>query len=288
MDEADSEYRRALRLRPDDVQINLESSRDRGATLAEAGRFEEAAAEFCRATELRPEDVQLWRFRALAHFAGGDPDAYRADCKAMLERFGATDDPVVACNVAYACTLGESAVEDVSLLLEVAGVASPQWHFGTFVRGAALYRAGRYGEAAEWFDAAAHRFPPRAWDWAFRAMARHRLGDRAEARRCLSEASRWIAEADENDGERPDRGRPRWGSFGERVVYPVLVREAEALMAPPENAGDLRTGAGRRRGDGESSSAARHGGGETGSVDAEQGGGPDRIDSPAAERRMEG
>jgi serine/threonine protein kinase/Flp pilus assembly protein TadD len=236
MGEADAEYRAALRLRPNDPRIRFESHRDRGAFLAEAHRFGEAAAEFARATELRPDDFQLWRFRAVADFAAGDVNAYRQDCTAMLERFGATEDPATACNVAYACTLQPDALPDPARLLPVADVAAPHWHFGTWVRGAVLYRAGRHEEAVRCFEDAAGTYRPRSWDWAFLAMAHHRLGHATEARRCLSEASRWVAEADcqsvdeSVDGE--DRGatRPAWGGYDERLVYPLLVREAAQLI----------------------------------------------------------
>lgn len=242
MDEADAEYRAALRLRPNEPQIRFEAHRDRASAHAEARRFGEAAAEFAHATDLRPDDFQLWRFRAVAHFAAGDADAYRAACEAMLDRFGTTDDPVAACNVGYACSLSGDVLADQERLSRLADVAAPQWHFGSWVRGAILYRTGRYEEAVRWLEAAQETYHPRAWDWAFLAMARHRLGDEVGARRCLAEASHWIKEADRAHGDDRSDSRWAWGGYDERLVYPLVVREAERLIgkqkvsrpAPPE------------------------------------------------------
>jgi len=228
--EAEVEYARALELLPGDPQVLLEAHRNRGGYWVTLGRWGEAAGAFSRATELRPDDVYLWRFRGAAQFAAGEVDAYRRTCAAMVERFGRTDDPRTACNVLQVCVLRGDALPDMGRLLPLARVAAPEWHFGTWVVGAALYRDGQYGEALGAFEQAAKAYRPRAWDWCFRAMAHARLGQAAEARCCVAAAARWIDAAKGEDEDDLGGTRPAWGSWDEPAVSPLLLREAEALV----------------------------------------------------------
>jgi tetratricopeptide (TPR) repeat protein len=174
--------------------------------------------------------VYLWRFRAVAHLAAGEGEDYRQTCAAMAERFAKDDDAVTASNVVQVCVLRGDALPDMGRLLPLARVAAPAFHQGVYVLGAALYRAGRYGEAVQCFEAAAKTYRPRAWDWAFLAMAHQRLGHAGEARRCLDEAARWIEEAERRKDDDLFGMRPGWGGWSERVIYPLLLREAEALV----------------------------------------------------------
>jgi tetratricopeptide (TPR) repeat protein len=144
--------------------------------------------------------------------------------------------------VVYACVLRGDALADMGRLIPVARVAAPSYHYGTYVLGAALYRAGQYDEAVRCFDEEAKAYRPRAWDWSFLAMAHQRLGHAGEARRCLAEAVRWMAEADRQEDADPTGTRPAWGIWQERVVYPLLVREAEALVREAEQGRPTPTG----------------------------------------------
>ena len=97
--------------------------------------------------------------------------------------------------------------------------------------GAALYRSGQYEESIQCFEDAAETFRPRAWDWSFLAMAHHRLGNANEARRCLLGAERWITEANTHPSDDISDGtNAGWGSWNEKVTYPLLYREAELLI----------------------------------------------------------
>jgi hypothetical protein len=62
-------------------------------------------------------------------------------------------------------------------------------------------------------------------------MAHYRLGHAKKARRCLVKAARWIDQANREELDDPTSLRPGWGSWHETVVYPLLLREAEALLA---------------------------------------------------------
>jgi hypothetical protein len=230
VEKAIPEYDAALRMSPQDPQIRLESHRNRGYHCKDLRQWGEAAAEFVKACELAPDDSYLWRFRAVAHIAAGDVAAYQQDCTAMVERFAKTEDRITAGNVLQVCVLRDDALPDMAGLLPLTRVADPIWHWGAWVHGAALYRAGKYAESVRWFETAAEMYLPRAWDWAFLAMAHHRLGHAGEARRCLVEAAHWIDEANHHEGDDPTGERPAWGNWQEPVVYPLLVREAEELL----------------------------------------------------------
>jgi eukaryotic-like serine/threonine-protein kinase len=230
VEQAAPEFEAAWKLSPDDALIRLETHRNRGACGVHRRQWRDAAAEFAKAVELRPDDPKLWRFRAVALFADGDFDAHRQTCMAMLERFARTEDRFAAGNLLLACVLRDDVLPDMVRLLPIARVSDPLWHWGAEVRGAALYRAGRYEESVQCFEAAARMYRPRPWDWCFLAMAHHRLGHADEARRCLLEATGWIDAANHSTEDDPTGTLPAWGGWDQPVVYPLLVREAENLM----------------------------------------------------------
>jgi tetratricopeptide (TPR) repeat protein len=233
-DKAVPVYDAALKLSPQDAQIRLEAHRNRGYSYAGLRQWGKAAAEFARACELRPDDSYLWRFRAVAQLAAGDVAAYEQACTAMVERFEKTENRFAAGNVLLVCVLRDGTLPDMARLLPLTHIAGPIWHWGTWARGAALYRAGRYEQSARCFETAAKMYRPRAWDWCFLAMAHHRLGHAKEARRCLVEAARWIDEADRVEVNDPTSTRATWGNWHEAVVYPLLLQEAEALLGAKE------------------------------------------------------
>jgi tetratricopeptide (TPR) repeat protein len=231
---AGAEYDAALKLSSQDPEVRLEAHRNRGYWYTGHGQWREAAAEFAKASELHPDDWHSWRFQAVAHFAAGDVEAYQQTCTAMLERFEKTEDGTAACNVLMGCVLRDDTLPDMARLLPLTRVADPKWPWGTSVRGAALYRAGRYEESVRCFETVAKTSRPRAWDWCFLAMAHHRLGHADEARRCLAEAARWIDEANRHEGDDLSATRAAWGGWHEPVVFSLLLREAEALLAEKE------------------------------------------------------
>ncbi|HEV3118398.1 MAG TPA: protein kinase, partial [Gemmataceae bacterium] len=229
------EYDAALKLSPQDAQIRLESHRNRGYYCKDLRQWGESAAEFGKACELAPDDSYLWRFRAVAHVAAGDVAAYRQDCTAMMERFGKTEDRVTAANVLLVCVLRDDTLPDMARLLPLTRVSDSIWHWGAWVHGAALYRAGKYEDSVRYFETAAKMYHPRAWDWCFLAMAHHRLGHADEAHRCLAEGAHWIDEANRGDVDELSNTRPAWGNWQEPVVYPLLLREAESLVQRAEH-----------------------------------------------------
>jgi serine/threonine protein kinase/Flp pilus assembly protein TadD len=229
-DKAVAEYAAALKLSPHDPQIRLEAHRNRGYYHVGLRQWDQAAAEFARASELQPDDAYLWHFRAVAHLAAGDGDAYRRVCAGMMERFSKTQDPGVAYQVVDTCVLRQDALPDLDQLLPVARVAT-RWYLGSIkVLAAAHYRAGHYKKAVEHFQQAAKVSRFRAWDWIFLAMAQHRLGRAEEAKPCLAKAIAWIDEANRQELDDLGGTRPAWGDWHEPIVVPLLRRETEALV----------------------------------------------------------
>jgi len=227
---AEVEYAHVLKARPDDRQIQFEAHANRAQSFVQLGRWGQAAQEFARANELQPEVAFLWTHRAIALLAAEDVDAYRQTCAAMLKRFAKTEDARTASDVLEACVLRDDALADTAPLLALARVAAPCWHRGTSVLGAALYRAGRYEDSVRCFEAEARAYRPRVWDWAFLAMAHCRLGHADEARRCLAEAVSWMDKANQQELDDLTGTQPAWGDWYEPVLFPMLVREVEALL----------------------------------------------------------
>jgi serine/threonine protein kinase/tetratricopeptide (TPR) repeat protein len=234
-EKAGEEYDAALKLHLQDPRVRVEAHRNWGYRCTGLRQWREAAAEFAKASELQPEDSYLWRYRAVAHFAAGDAEAYRQTCAAMLERFEKTEDRTAAGNVLLACVLRQDALPRMDRLLSLTRVADPIWHWGTWARGAALYRAGQYDQSVRCFEIEAKTFRRRAWEWCFLCMAHHRLGHADEARHCLAEAARWIDEANRHEGDDWSGTQAAWGGWHDPVVSQLLFREAETLLGEKES-----------------------------------------------------
>jgi eukaryotic-like serine/threonine-protein kinase len=229
-EQAAREYATALQGNRPDPQVRLEAHRNQAYRHVDSGQWSSAAAEFTRASELQPADVHLWFFRAVAHLGAGDRNAYRQTCAAMMEHFENTKNPRAARYVVYACVLRDDALPDMARLVSLARTADPAWNGDTYMLGAALYRAGRYDEAARCFDAATKTHLPRAAHGCFWAMAHSRLENSAEARRRLADAASWFEEAKNQEVDDPSGTRPTWAGWYEPVVYRLLLREAEAVV----------------------------------------------------------
>jgi tetratricopeptide (TPR) repeat protein len=242
--EADSEYAQALKDLGDSPQVLLEAHRNRGYLHVAADRWAAAAVEFNRAAALQPAEYRLWFFQAVAHAAAGEDAAYRRACDEMQARFEHAGDPTALLYFVRARVLTEVTAADGSSapgqppghLAELARLGTLHGHFGRAIYGAALYRAGRYEDSLDCFEAMRELYEPRAWDWCFLGMSHHRLGHFDDARRCLAEAASWIDEANRDHLDDLVGRLPTWGGWPERAEYPLLLREAQALLkrTPPD------------------------------------------------------
>ena len=209
--------------------------------------------------EIRPQFLEGFWWRAVTQLESGDTAGYRRTCETMLERFGPKGDDPKADLVPMACILAPRAVADLPRVVRLAEKdlsdnVQRANGFTLNVLGAALYRAGRYGEAIERLSgvigAPVHGG---RWKWAarascspaiagyFLAMAHHRLGDADQARTWLNKAVKWT---DELLKDSPRLGPGSWIGFyrygeGDEVHWNYRLelmrfrREAEALLGKP-------------------------------------------------------
>jgi serine/threonine protein kinase/Flp pilus assembly protein TadD len=241
--EAEEEYVAALALSPEDEKIRREWHRSRAYGHIRSKQFDLAAAEFDAASMLDPDDSDLWRFRAIAHLAARDIDEYRRICCRFLERFRVTDDRATAHDLVEACVLRPDSLPDMCELIPFGQLAAKLYPGGGRILGTVYYRAGRYGDAIQCFTDASRVHQARPADICFLAMSHQRLGHTDEARRCLAQLKKWIDEANRGEMDDLTGARPTWGGWHEKVDVPLLVAEAEALIA--ESAPQTQSAAGR-------------------------------------------
>ena len=186
-----------------------------------AREWTEAADLLARARRAGPGAYAYWHFEAQACLLGGDPPGYRALCTALLDRVGSRPlSPSVANDLAWICILGpdgramglaEMAVSDARTSTD-----PRQRHVVLNTYGAALYRAGRFREAidriSDGIKADGGSAVPE--DCVFLALACHRLGQFAEARRWLDRV---------RSAAPPD-------SAQERLDREIFLREAETAI----------------------------------------------------------
>jgi tetratricopeptide (TPR) repeat protein len=103
-------------------------------------------------------------------------------------------------------------------------------HLGPFVLGAALFRAGRYREAAEHIEQSIAEYPalpPHGFDWLnyqrlLLVMTRWQLGERDEARRLFAETKSAV----DKEIQVPTT------LWGRRTMLELLRDEAETMIEP--------------------------------------------------------
>jgi serine/threonine-protein kinase len=195
--------------------------------LIRHGRLEEARVAWQTALGANPLDHNAWfGYAELCLFLGQD-DEYRRARQALLARFGATVNPYFAERTGRTCLLLPTSADELRQAMALtrravaAAGSSDNWAYPWFVfaQGLAEYRQGRFDRAI-----AAMRGEASGLSWpATRlvlAMALHRSGQRAEARKTLAAAVLsydWKA----------DRARDH-----DAWICHVLRREAERLIPP--------------------------------------------------------
>ncbi|WZO97466.1 protein kinase [Isosphaeraceae bacterium EP7] len=212
----------------------------RAESLARSGRWDLAAAAFSKFVEQEPDSPTL-RYSYIRSLAGArDSAGLRRACEDLLSRFGKVNDFVHANSLAWYCVLAPGSVEDYEApvrLAEYALAAKPvrgrELSGYLMTLGAALYRVGRFEDAARRFDES-NRAREDGGDpkgFAFQAMVNHRLRRRDEAKHWLEKLAAY---------------QPKAGSdfSWDDVEIRILRREAEELIlgsssaaasAPPKN-----------------------------------------------------
>ena len=191
VDEAEDHYRQVLRLDPD----NLEALRGVRGFLVAKGRGEEARLGWGKALEANPASPDAWYGYAELCLFLGDQEEYCRARRALLDRFGATASPFIAEPVGRACLLlpvtGDELREAAELTdrAVAAKASTPEWiyRYFLFAKGLAEYRRGRLAAAISVMEGDAGKVM-RPAPLLVTAMARHRLGHEAEARKTLAAA----------------------------------------------------------------------------------------------------
>jgi tetratricopeptide (TPR) repeat protein/tRNA A-37 threonylcarbamoyl transferase component Bud32 len=207
---------RALALNPD----HHPSWRLRGLICADLGQWAEAEKALSRALELLPHDFTLHRWHAATLLGAGEPGRFREACARMLRRFAETSDPDTAARVVATCALVAGDVEVIQRCVTMAARAveqEPGNRRCVSALGAALYRAGRYEEAARRLAEGPGLDPQSG---VVLAMAWARLGKGKDAARQLAAVEQSV-QRDEQKKAVP------WHA---RVELAYLFREAAALL----------------------------------------------------------
>jgi tetratricopeptide (TPR) repeat protein len=199
-------------------------------------QYARAAADFTRAAELQPDDYTLWFRAAVLQARAGNREAYHRLCRGMLERFGATRNPMIAERTLRACLLLAGVSDDQKKLPALADLAvstqanEKPTEWASVVRGLAEYRAGRFEQAAAWLDKIppSSKYPALMASLGFvLAMTQQRAG-REEAARASLEKARQIVSA-RLPVKSPGKN---WANL---FFMELLGREAETLLGGPRS-----------------------------------------------------
>jgi tetratricopeptide (TPR) repeat protein len=223
LDGAIAAFRRAVELNPD-----RGGTRDLAGALAQKGELEEARVSWAKVLARDPPDHEAWYGYAQLCLYLGNEEAYARTRKAMLARFGDTDNWIIAERTSLACMLRPASGEELRQVIRVTQRAArlgpkppePDNRYIQFIQGLSEYRQGHFKDAIPILRQAATQLPNRAGPRVALAMAQFRAGSEREARESLAQAVR-TANWRESHGVHPTV----W-------VNHVLRREAEALMLP--------------------------------------------------------
>ena len=206
---------------------NREARRELRGLLLRLGRAEELCTVWAGEVDEDPPKHGTWYgYAELCLFVGREDDYLRAR-RSLLAKFGATVDPFLAERTSRACLLRPATGDELkqsAALADRAASADRSKHPGVyhaflFVKGLAEYRQGRYGPAISTMEGDASRAlgpVPRL----VVAMAQHRSGRGAEARKSLAAAvSTYDWRADQV------RDQDGW-------IAHVFRREAEGQIVP--------------------------------------------------------
>ena len=188
-------FERVVALRPNDS----DAWSTRGGLRARAGDWKQAAADFNKAVTLQPDNHASWYRLGPLLIRAGDEAGYRNFCRRILERFGATQDPVIAERTAKVCLLlpGRSEHFPAAASLAETALAKGAEHeykaYFDLVKGLVEYREGNDSAAAarlgklvgernlHWELA-----PPA---YLILAMAQHHLGETTKSAESLGRAT---------------------------------------------------------------------------------------------------
>jgi WD40 repeat protein len=219
----------------------------RGSAYAFLGQWDKAEADLEKSFQSKT-GVAFTHLYSMLWLGQKDPVGFRKACVRVLDWAGPKPAPEVALWAAWTCVLIPDGCDTARLmaLADRAVSGAPKNRDSLIVRGAALYRAGRWRDAIASLTeahqapqgekapgsivgrAAPRSFDNTAYELLFLAMAHHRLGESDEARRWLDKAVQWMKQAPLPKTEQ-GRDNPLYG-WNRRLAHETLLREAESLL----------------------------------------------------------
>jgi WD40 repeat protein/predicted TPR repeat methyltransferase len=197
-DKAAADFRKVLELQPHDRSLWKDLAEDYVALK----HWDAAMLFYSKLVEAEPGDAMTWLRAAPLIVLAGDLAGYRKHCADMLLQFAESEEFADAERTCKVCLLLPDTIEVSRLRLKTFenvlddGSASNwfyMWGYGT--RALAAYRAGDADKAVHWIhksqESQGYAGEPSAQALALSvlAMARHRLGQTAEARQTLEQAT---------------------------------------------------------------------------------------------------
>ena len=209
--------------------------RARGTLCAQFAQWPSAVRDLTKAIALNPDEDLNWFQLAPLLLEAGDTSGYRKHCHAMLARFGTTNTPPIAEQIAKACLLFPLDGADLAAATKLAETAvtlgkdDPRVAYYQFAKGLAEYRQTNFAQAVEWTRKALVQsgtdYNRDVQAYSVLAMALDRLNQAGEAREALSNATQ-LAGAKLPKLDSGDLG-PAWYDW---IIAHRLLREAKALM----------------------------------------------------------
>jgi tetratricopeptide (TPR) repeat protein len=226
------------------VPKNVDSLGIRAKIFYSAGNFKESAEDYRAIIELQPTDHWDWFRRGCLLAYLNKTEAYRAHCRAMLERFGDTKDHFIADRTGKTCLLLAEVGGDPTQLSELvdralaSGGPPDNLHWFQMAKGMAEYRAGHFDAAIDWLtrsQKAQTIASGIAGTKAYLSMAHYRSGHETQARDLLAQANQGVERDLPKAGvdELPAADMENW------LIAHIALREAKALVgsAPSDKIG---------------------------------------------------
>ncbi len=220
---------RAIEERPNQASTWFE----RGSFLARRGEWQEALSDLLRVIELTPNESAPWLYAAPLYLMLGDEKGHRALAVAMRAQFAEDQRAPSLERTAKVGLMRDPPPEDLAALTELAEAAlrldgsDGLTHWFELVRGMAAYRARDDETAVLMLGRSIGKTKDlcRVAALAYRAMARHRLGQVDAAREDLKEVKERLGQY----------GRP--GDYGDAwpdwLIADLARREADQLLHEP-------------------------------------------------------
>jgi len=185
------------------------------------------------AIEKKPGDPNLRHRLAVALLLTNDRAGYRRACAATVQQFGRSTARTLG-EAGRSCLISPEALDDLSVprrLAELAEDRQTRPHWWLYVQGLAHYRACQYEQAVECLTKSmevGRTWKAVALNWPVLAMAHHRLGHAAEARRYLAKAH--DTRGDSARGIKRGEVMSSQADWFDRAEFQFLLREAEELI----------------------------------------------------------